>query len=82
MILRGESFLPVRLAGHSLVHLPHSVHEYAAIKLFQLKSLMSFAPKRPGSAGAVGAGAKPNIDFTSFVTTGMLLICPLTSSLA
>src|SRR5688572_7139536 len=27
MILRGESFFPVRLAGHSEVHRPHSVHE-------------------------------------------------------
>src|SRR5690606_41588132 len=79
MIFLGESFFPVILAGHSAVHLPHSVQEKAFNIFTQLKSFTSLAPNLDISVGAPGAGsvAVPSIRWTSLVTSGIFLISPL-----
>src|SRR5690554_6070900 len=78
IIFLGESFLPVILAGHSAVHLPHSVQEKAFNKFTQLRSLTSLAPNLGISASISGAGsvAVPSIKLTSLVTSGIFLISP------
>ena len=58
MILRGDNFLPVKFAGQDEVQRPHSVHVYASIKFFQLKSITSFAPNLSGAAAPAG-GSQP-----------------------
>src|SRR5690554_1121560 len=79
MIFRGDSFFPVILAGHSAVHLPHSVQEKAFNKLTQLRSFTSLAPNLEISVGTAGAGsvAVPSIRLTSLVTSGIFRISPL-----
>src|SRR5690606_9000648 len=79
MIFLGESFLPVIFAGHSAVHLPHSVQAKAFNKLTQLRSFTSLAPNLGISAGASAAFSLfiPSIRLTSCVTSGMFFISPL-----
>jgi hypothetical protein len=73
----------VIFAGHSDVHLPHSVQAYAPIKLFQVRSFTSFAPNLPGSTELLaGASPNPSMDLTSLVTTGMFSTLPFGSSRA
>src|SRR5690606_19494844 len=78
IIFRGESFFPVILAGHSAVHLPHSVQEKAFNKLTQLRSFTSLAPNLATSAGVSEAFSvvTPIIRLTSLVTSGIFRISP------
>src|SRR5690606_2712 len=82
IILRGESFLPVLLAGHSSVHRPHSVQVYAFNSWIRFKSITSLAPNLEGASTAPSAGAANGstvgsiIIFTSFVTDCRFLNFP------
>ena len=80
MIFLGESFLPVILAGHTLVHLPHSVHEYAFNSCNLFKSITSEAPNFSISSDSVvsleNAISGSIINLTSLVTEFKLSISP------
>src|SRR3954469_20553420 len=77
MIFLGGSSFPVIFAGHSLVQRPHSVHEKASIRFFQLRSYISFAPKPAGGWYPSGVGAEgSSISFTSLVTDSIFVNFP------
>ena len=86
IIFLGESFLPVILAGQTLVHLPHSVHEYEFNNCNLFKSITSEAPNFSISSESVpsleNAMSGSIINLTSFVTLFKLLISPKLLSLA
>src|SRR5690349_15090913 len=69
---RGESSLPVILAGQTAVHLPHSVQVYESSSVFQVTSSTSFTPKRCGGGASAVAADGSSIIFTSRVTDSML----------
>lgn len=56
MILRGESCLPVRFAGQTLVQRPHSVQAKPSSSDFQLRCSTSFAPNCSASAPSKSIG--------------------------
>src|SRR5690606_18646508 len=77
MIFRGDSNLPVMLAGQTEVHRPHSVHVYASNKFFQVRSCTSLAPNRAGISVSVGENEGSSMAFTSLVTLSILVKRPL-----
>src|SRR5690606_27846102 len=82
MIFRGESSLPVILAGQTDVQRPHSVQVYASSRLFQLRSMTSLEPNRSGSSvGGGGVKDGSSIAFTSVVTASILSNFPFGSNL-
>ena len=79
IIFLGDNFLPVIFAGHTLVHLPHSVHEYAFNNWSQERSITSEAPKFISSLTSDSFDL-PIIIFTSFVTDFMLFNLPISDN--
>src|SRR5258706_14466349 len=69
---RGESSLPVIVAGQTAVHLPHSVHVYASSILFHVTSSISFTPKRWGGGVSALCSDGLSMSLTSCVTDSIV----------